>query len=254
MLTIYGCNLSGGSYPSYSSASSSCPTKPTVTLSENDVQEILLNEQPLTKSGYAIPSKATGYKFAAKSGERISLSSNNNICTWVYSPDNEIISGDKLPKTGKYIIQVSALKDKQKFDLKIKLLDIVLTQDLALEIIKKWYKAKPLIFAPPFDTALVEQLTTGKLYSELSNSDSSLSWLKKYNSYYTYNKSEIINVINFYNSGKQGYIKLRVFEELYLHTPKGINQENSGEFRNSYIYYLNSDNGVWKISSYEKIP
>ncbi|AFW96135.1 hypothetical protein ANA_C13472 [Anabaena sp. 90] len=251
-LAISGCDALRGSSLLVSPASAKCPEKPTVVLSEKDVEEISLNDQTLTKSGQASSTKAIGYKFAAQSGERISLSTNPDICTWVYSPDNQIISGGKLPKTGKYIIEVSAPKGTKNFDLQIRLLDIVLTKDVALEIVKRWYKAKPQIFAPPFDTTLIEQITTGKLYSSLTSPDSSVAWLKKYDSYYKYNKSEITNVMNFSNSGKEGYINIKVLEELYLHSPKGIDQESSGTFTINATYYFRNDNGVWKISDYQK--
>ena len=282
LLTISGCNASGGSSSLVSSVSSGCPEKPTVALSEKDVEEILINEQTLTKSGQASATKSTGYKFEAKSGEKLSFSTDSNICIWVYSPDNEIIGGGNLSKNGKYILQVLAPKGSTTFDLKMSLGILQasskstaslssnasstqavtatsgndLTQGQALEIVKKWYEAKPRIFAPPFDTGIVEQLTTGKLYQKTTASDPEVgpvAWLRSKNFYYTYTRSGISNVIDFSNSGKQPYIKVRIFEELYLHTSKGIDSENSGSHKGDFIYFFEKENEIWKIYDYKKV-
>jgi hypothetical protein len=258
LLTIYGCDALPGSSSfvsqsnptSTASSASGCPDEPTVELREKDVEEISLNEQTLTKSGQASATKAIAYKFAGESGEKFNYQTNQNLCVWIYSPDNQIISGGTLPKSGNYIIQVSAPKGQRKFDLQMRLLDIVLTKDIATQIVTRWYKAKPLIFAPPFDTGLVDKLTTGRLNSRVLGS---VDWLRKYDSYYRYNKSEIVNATNFSKSAQQASITINVVEELYLHSPKGIDKENSGTFRNKFKYYFQNDNGVWKISFYEKV-
>lgn len=107
---LYGCNSSETSSQKSSSAINSiikpatCPKQPNIALQAKNVEEITLSDTILNKSGNVSDNQAIGYKFTAQKGERISLStSNGNICIWVYSPDNQIISGGKLPTTGKYI-------------------------------------------------------------------------------------------------------------------------------------------------------
>jgi len=306
LLTIYGCSTPESSP---TTISSSCPEKPpaSIALTGNDVQEISLNDQTLTKSGQASATKSIGYKFPAQSGQKLSYTTDSSICIWVYSPNNELISGGSLPKTGYYTIQISAPKGLTTFDLKMSLgilqafgnspslhRDVkhkdseydeniqpsvatpslpaavsstqtnsiattsknTLSQDQALEIVKKWYQAKPQMFAPPFDTSLVEQLTTGKLYQKMIAPDSEVSpiaWLRTHNSYYTYNKSEIRNVVDFSNSGEHPYIKVKVFEELYLHAPNRIDTVNSGSYQGNFMYFFTNENGVWKIYDYQKV-
>jgi len=293
LLTIYGCSTPESSP---TTISSSCPEKPpaSIALTGNDVQEISLNDQTLTKSGQASATKSIGYKFPAQSGQKLSYTTDSSICIWVYSPDNELISGGNLPKTGNYTIQVSAPKGLTTFDLKMSLGILqafgnspnlpasptstspslpasissaqinniatisknTLSQDQALEIVKKWYQAKPKMFAPPFDTNLVEQLTTGKLYQKMISSDpevSPIAWLRTHNSYYTYNRSEIRNVLDFSNSGEHPYIKVKVFEELYLHAPNRIDTANSGSYQGNFMYFFTNENGVWKIYDYQKV-
>ena len=87
----------------------------------------------------------------------------------------------------------------------------------------------------------------------MGGEDGSIDWLQKYNRYYTYNKSEITNVIGFSSSGSRPYIKVRIIEELYLQGEKGLDKTNSGEYQIDYIYFFAKENGTWKIYSNEKI-
>ncbi|MBD2456684.1 ARC6/PARC6 family protein [Nostoc sp. FACHB-87] len=284
LFTIYGCNALRGSSSLVSPASNSnCPEKPTVALREKDVEQISLNEQVLTKSGQASVTKAIGYKFLANSGDKLNYQTNETLCIWVYSPDNELISGATLPKTGQYIIQVSASQGAKTFNLNMSLGELQtainsttqlpsntiptptitatstatsgndLTQEQALEIVKRWYEAKPRIFASPFDTGLVSQLTTGTIYEKTVGTDGSIPWLRRNDAYYKYSKSEVRNVIDFANSGRQPYIKVRIFEELYLYGRNGIDRDTSGPYEGDFIYWFEKDNGVWKIYDYKKV-
>ncbi|MBC1239864.1 ARC6/PARC6 family protein [Nostoc sp. 2RC] len=288
LLMISGCGSGITSTP----VSSNCPEKPTNTLAEKDVQEVVLDEQTLSKSGQANASKSIGYEFAAKSGQKLSFSTDSDICVWLYAPDNQILKGGDLPQTGKYIMQVSALKGSKTFDMNMTLgvlqasanptptpsvtvtpnpFGLIstptptstvtpradLSQEQALSIVQEWYAAKPQIFGQSFDTSLVEKLTTGKLYEKTTNSDPEvgpIAWLKANNSYYKYNQFEIRRVTGFSNSGRRPYIRVKVFEELYLYGQKGnIDRENSGSFQNDIIYFFEKDNnGIWKIYDYSK--
>lgn len=290
LLTIYGCEGlpissffgSPSNSNSTSSSASGCPDKPTVELREKDVEAISLNEQTLTKSGQATATKAIGYKFAGESGKKFNYQTNQTLCIWVYSPDNEIISGGTLPKSGNYIIQVSAPKGSTTFDLNMSLGVLqastpppvqptnnytppvssstiitssrnTLSQSEALDIVQRWYGAKPRMFAPPFDTNLVDELTTGTIHYKTVGTDGSIPWLRRNDAYYKYAKSEIRRVLDFSNSGSQPYIKVRIFEELYLYGRRGIDRDNSGPYQGDFIYWFEKDNGIWKISDYKKV-
>ncbi|MBK1987910.1 ARC6/PARC6 family protein [Sphaerospermopsis aphanizomenoides BCCUSP55] len=301
LLTIYGCDaLPGSSFfvsqsnsASTASSASGCPDKPTVELREKDVEAISLNEQILTKSGQASATKAIGYKFTGKSGQKFNYQTNQTLCIWTYSPDNEIISGGTLPKSGNYIIQVSAPKGSTTFDLNMSLGVLqasspppvqptnnytppasspdnsgdnstittssttsssnTLSQSEALDIVQRWYRAKPRMFAPPFDTSLVDELTTGTIHYKTVGTDGSIPWLRRNDAYYKYAKSDIRRVLDFSNSSSQPYIKVRVFEELYLYGRRGIDRDNSGPYQGDFIYWFEKDNGIWKISDYKKV-
>ncbi|TAE59107.1 MAG: DUF4101 domain-containing protein [Nostocales cyanobacterium] len=299
LLTIYGCDslgslsssvISNSPTSSTANTSSECPEQPKVTLKANDVKEITLNEQTVTISAQASANKAIGYTFIANSGDKLNYQTNENLCIWVYSPDNQIITGSTLPKEGKYTMQITALQGSKTFDLDMSLGELQvstpppvtptnndtpedtssdnsnnsntintnittssvndLSQEEALSLVARWYEAKPRIFAPPFDRSLLGQLSTGKMYQDVNGS---IEWLQKYNRYYTYNRSEITNVIDFSNYGSNPYIKVRVVEELYLHGEKGIDRKASGRYQLNYIYFFTKENGDWKLYSKAKI-
>ncbi|BAY80459.1 hypothetical protein NIES25_69470 (plasmid) [Nostoc linckia NIES-25] len=123
LLTLLGCqNVSSSSFTVTSS--NGCPEKPTISLHQNDVQEISLNEQKVSKSGQANANKAIGYTFQGESGQKLSYSTDANICIWIYSPDNQILNSGVLPMTGKYTLQISALRGNTTFDLAMNLENI----------------------------------------------------------------------------------------------------------------------------------
>ncbi|MDH6073414.1 ARC6/PARC6 family protein [Chrysosporum ovalisporum CS-1034] len=233
LLTIYGCTQ-----PALNSSSAGCLDKPPVSLAQEDVEEIKLNDKKLTTSGQVSSTKSMGYKFDANSGQKLSYATNADICLWVYTPDNQIIKTTELPKNGKYIIQVSAPQGLRTFDLEMTLSSVEvsstpapvtspsneisantfspqpavatttdtsnvtptgssipkprrtpsytpspslpvspaepvhdISQKQALEIVQNWYAAKPQIFGPPYDTSLVEELTTRQLYNKKPNNE-----------------------------------------------------------------------------------
>jgi hypothetical protein len=58
--------------------------------------------------------------------------------------------------------------------------------------------------------------------------------------------------MGFSNSGDIPYMKVKVLEELYLHTETGIDRKNSGEYEIEYIYFFAKENGTWKIYDSQK--
>lgn len=273
-------------------SSGKCPDKPTGSLNINKVEKIQLSSQPVIKSAQAQAGEYLGYTFTAVSGQKLNRETKENICIWVYAPDNQIITGKDLLQTGKYIIQVTAPQGSTAFDLKLSLelpatsdnsqdvsnssvsnnaTPTVVTdstiststptsesnfsQEQALELLQEWYTAKPQIFAEPFDTSLAYKLTTGKLYEAITNpTDGSIAWLKANNSYYRFTRHEIQNVIEFSNSKKQAYIKVKLFEELYFYQKGEIKKENSGPYQRDFVFFFaQDDNGTWKISDRAKI-
>ena len=127
-------------------------------------------------------------------------------------------------------------------------------QEKAFEIVKKWYAAKPRIFAPPFDESLVDQYTTGKLHynTTRNNGGGSMGWLRSNDCYYEYDFSKIEGVVSFDNSGTRPSLKVKVHEKLQLHGPNKAGCDNPpSSYRKNVTYWFEKDNGVWKIYDYK---
>jgi hypothetical protein len=124
-LLVVGCsantqnNRAGNSTPPI--ASSICPAKPNQPLTSQNVQPISLSEQATEVEGFVSQSKQLGYAFNAKSGQAVNYQTDDEICTWIYTPDNQLLETGQLPKDGKYILQVSAPKGSKTFHLKLSL-------------------------------------------------------------------------------------------------------------------------------------
>ncbi len=294
LLVISGC----GALPQSSNQSSNvCPNQPPGSLDAKNVKLISLDSSTLKESGQAIAGESIAYAFEAKSGQKLTYQPKNNICVWIYTPDNQLLSSSELspnvkyadlPLNGKYILQVSAPKGSTTFVLEMSLGTLQasatatsspissptatptstpssssaststaaadLTQEQALEIVKNWFNAKPRVFAPPFDTSLLEKYTTGKYREDRIKPDGSINWLRQNNSYYTYTYFRINRINSFSNLGERPTMQLNISEELYLHGSEGgIDKERSGESTDNYIYIFEKENGVWKIYEYKKI-
>jgi hypothetical protein len=124
-LLVVGCsantqsNVAGNSTPPI--ASSTCSAKPEQPLTSQNVQPISLSEQAIEVEGFVSQSKQLGYAFNAKSGQAVNYQTDDEICTWIYTPDNQLLGTGQLPKDGKYILQVSAPKGSKTFHLKLSL-------------------------------------------------------------------------------------------------------------------------------------
>lgn len=279
LLMTCGCQALSQISQQATQPSTGCPQEAKAVLNKEDVKEVSLNSKTVKESGQASANKSVGYAFEAKAGQKLSYRTADDICIWLYTQDNKLLNSGNLPQDGKYILQVSAPKGSTTFNLEMGLGTLQasapsvssspsvttsssssattevsdLTQEQAVAIVQRWYNAKSRIFAPPFDTSLVDELTTGQLHYETTKPDGSIAWLRNNNSYYTYNSSRINDVVSYSNTGKQPAIILNIEQELYLHSSKGIDSDNSGTYRGKFIYFFNKENGVWKISEYKKV-
>jgi hypothetical protein len=279
--------------------STGCPQEPKAQLKKENVRPVSFNNESLKVSGKTTAEQSVGFAFEAKSGQKLNYRTADDICIWLYTQDNKLLSSGDLPQDGKYILQVSAPKGSTTFNMEMSFgtlqaiapsispspvenLQAVqensntsesqslantstsssnalatteaseLTQEQALAIVQRWYNAKPRIFAPPFDTTLVDELATGQFHEERMKPGGSIDWLRSNNSYYTYNYSRINDVTSYSNKGKKPMITVNVEEELYLHSIKRIDSKNSGISKGNFVFFFEKDNGVWKISDYYK--
>jgi hypothetical protein len=100
---------------------SQCPTKPMAVLEANNVKPISLDSQAMKETGMVTNNKSLGYTFTAKSGDKLVYKTNQDICIWIYTPDNQLINSPILPLDGKYTVQVAAMGGSTTFDLGLEL-------------------------------------------------------------------------------------------------------------------------------------
>jgi hypothetical protein len=98
-----------------------CPTQPMAVLEANNVKPISLGSQAMKETGILTNNKSLGYTFAAKSGDKLVYKTDQDICIWVYTPDNQLINSPILPLDGKYTVQVAAMGGSTTFDLALEL-------------------------------------------------------------------------------------------------------------------------------------
>lgn len=118
-----GCQKTHTLVQASSNQNIKCPDKPTGSLNDKYVKQIQVGSQTIAQSGQVRAGEYLAYAFEAKSGQRLNRQTKDDICIWVYSPDNQIITSKDLSQAGKYIIQVSAPQGSTSFDLKLSLED-----------------------------------------------------------------------------------------------------------------------------------
>jgi hypothetical protein len=123
-----------------------------------------------------------------------------------------------------------------------------LSQQEAVNLINQWLQAKGKIFAPPFDRQLLAQYThtQGKLYQGIAKPQGSIDWLRSTGSYYTFNQSQIIEVIEFSTSGELPVLKVKIFENMVFYNGE-LNKRETEAATNTYIYTFRQEQGTWKI-------
>lgn len=123
MLIINACSASSQTTNNVSSTSNQCPEKPQEKekLASNNVKLISLDGQTVKESGMIGPGKNLGYAFEAKSGQKLSYQTKDDICIWVYTPDNQLLNSSVLPQTGKYTIQLASRQATKTFEFEMSL-------------------------------------------------------------------------------------------------------------------------------------
>ena len=288
LIALCGCQaLSSSSTVSQSSQSSEseeCPDEPAIALTVGNVREVSLNNQAIVESGRVGTRKPIGFAFEAKQGQKLSYQTDKDLCIWVYAPNNELLETTVLPKAGKYIIQVSALKGSTTFDLEMGLdgatqssktvprspttanksspssssatasSSASLSQNDAVNLIGRWQRAKRKIFAPPYDRSLGAEFLTGEAYVKNLGGTGSVNWLQNNNGYYTYRLQEVNGVENFSASGNQATIEVITSEQRTLCLNGRPKYGENTAFDKSLVRYeLTLSGGKWKIERYQGV-
>ena len=244
------------------STSKTCVEQPAGSLAKKDVKPVTLTTKPINESGELEQGRFLGYSFEAKAGQRFNFSSKDKICTQVYTPSNKVLSGNELPENGNYIVQVASLGGNTSFSVEMGLDSLLsstptnatsqsgkLTQDQALRVVKSWLDSKSKVFASPWDRNAINQYTTGPLHTDITKTDGSIAWLKKYKAYYTFNPYEV-KALGFSSSEQRPSIKTQVTEDKTLHTPEGNDPSQTGKSTSVMTYFFALEDGIWKIYDY----
>lgn len=98
-----------------------CPKRPEMPLQEESINTLEFKEDELAKSGIINQNETIGYRLQGKSEQELKYETNDNICVWVFTPENEVLKQTELPIDGTYIMQVTTPVGSRSFDLTINL-------------------------------------------------------------------------------------------------------------------------------------
>ena len=133
LILLFGC-ASVSKDSNFDSAE--CPKIPEGKLDFNNIESINIQGQAATKSNRIRVGKYVGYTFDAQAGQKLSYSTDKDLCIWIYTPDNRLLQGLKIPEDGNYIIQVSTALGSTTFDLEMHLEDPIDTS--SVDVAKKY--------------------------------------------------------------------------------------------------------------------
>ncbi|OCQ96114.1 hypothetical protein AMR42_15545 [Limnothrix sp. PR1529] len=125
----------------------------------------------------------------------------------------------------------------------------MLSADEARVLIGQWLQAKARIFAPPYDSALLESLAAGSFYEE---GIETIQKLRDANSYYSYGLQEIRSVRDYSVSGGQVSVVVEIAEDKALYEKNRVVPGDQTQFSIFQIRYtLEVNDGRWKLISRE---
>ena len=144
----YGCQATHlfGSKSVSPPVSGRCPEKPQGTLEPKNVKSVLFVNETASTSDQLRSGESIGYRFQGEAGKTLRFQTKEDICIWVFSPTNKVITDFKLPETAQYIIEVAAKQGSQSFSLQMNLSDKSLSTKDGTET------AKPISTKSPVQT------------------------------------------------------------------------------------------------------
>jgi hypothetical protein len=124
---LFGCQNLSSQPPSKINAaqasqeSEGCPKQPEDRLDDENVKTISLTEEPLLESKILQKGETQGFAFEGQKEQKLNYRTNNDLCVWVFTPDNKLVESTTLPVTGRYLIQVSIPRGSGTFELEMSL-------------------------------------------------------------------------------------------------------------------------------------
>ena len=272
LLTTYGCQ---SELPTPIKSASGCPVIPPQNALLPKIEDISI-DKGIKVSGTVRAGEYIGYRFESKQADELSFSSDKSVCVWVFSQSLDLLKDNKLPKAGKYTIQVTVPQGTSTFNLDLKLgstvvvtpsptpvavpptpspkpassSDAVAFENEAKELVQSYLSAKKDIFGKSYNKNAARVYTTGLLLQDIIKPGGSVDWLSSNGYHYTYSKSKVDRVWSSANDANPR-ILVRVTEDRTLYRQDGnIDSSQTGESTANFIYYLIKEDGKWKIRDF----
>lgn len=193
------------------SSSEECPQTPEVALKSENVKAIDLSSEKAIASGKVSHREHKGYSFEAKAGDRFDFQTEQDICLWLYDPENELLEEMKFEQDGQYIIQISVPQGSTTFELAMSLANEKNVASTVTKTSKKSHTSstifstqkKPVnapISPSPSSSSPTRpdpKNTIHQYYSYINNQQYSLAW-NMLNSLHQKNKNKHPNGYNSY--------------------------------------------------------
>jgi ARC6-like, IMS domain len=243
----------------YNSVSSSieCPKKSSAVLTEDRVEELNLTSTVTSRYGQSSTLKPVGYKFEGKEGQLINYSlKGQDICVWLYTSDNQIITSKVLPKKDKYLLQIAQSKGVGTFEIEMSLATTSsnLTKDEAENIIEQWLEAKKSIFGSSYNKSAGERITTDLAYqrqiqSTPGDEESVLEYLSHNGIYYTYQNQRVDEISQIRKIAEDRIrVMATITEQRTVHNTRKDEKITSASYKANNCYEFKNIDGQWKIS------
>ena len=113
LFLLYGCANFGVNQ----SNSGICPETPETPLDSDNVEQVSLSSNTLTKSGQVSNGNSRGYTFDVKPGDELSFSTSDDVCIWIYGPDGALVDGSTLLQEGPHVLQVAARQGSTSYNI-----------------------------------------------------------------------------------------------------------------------------------------
>ena len=121
----------------------------------------------------------------------------------------------------------------------------------AEELIRRWWKARSSIFAPPYNPyKFTDLVAKGPLWNVLTSSDGSVAWLKKQNERYEYITTDLIKTRSFDNEGTYPTFVAEIKSTTIL---KSKNKNDKKTSQKYYKYIFKYEKGKWKLWDYNTV-
>jgi len=142
---------------------------------------------------------------------------------------------------GTLVGTVSSIQKKEK----------PLSKAEAERLIRRWWKARSSIFAPPYNPyKFTDLVAKGPLWNVLTSNDGSVAWLKKHKERYEYITTDLIKTRSFDNEGTYPTFEAEIKSTTILKSKSKSDKKTS---QKGYKYTFKYEEGRWKLWDYNTV-